>query len=55
MMVIWNNPVGYYSIVVEYENLNDFDGYYVKRGKMIRSDDTEMQMGNIRLIYDDGG
>ena len=31
-MIIWNNPVGYYSIVVEYENLND---HYVERLSLI--------------------
>ena len=37
--------------VVEYESLNDD---YIDRGNIMNLNKSEMCMGNIRLIYDDG-
>ena len=51
-IIIWNNPVDYYGIVVEYESLNDD---YIDTGNIMNLNKNETCMGNVRLIFDDGG
>ena len=38
-VIIWNNPVGYYNIVVEYESLNDD---YIDRCNIMNLNKNEM-------------
>ena len=51
-MIIWNNPVNHYGIVVEYESLDDD---YLNKGNILNVNRNELCMLNIRLIFDDGG